>query len=350
MSGKKGINNIPGMKHRRKGGFEAAPDGFDRSSPDTLASLIDAWQQRLAERNYSPRTLEAHKWALKTFLQWAAERDLLQPSEITKPILESFQRHLYRHRKADGQPLGITTQRARLGAVQRFFAHLCKTNHLQANPAADLDLPRKPHRHLPKGLSREDLATVLEIPDTRDPLGIRDRAILETLYATGARRSEIANLDLSDLDRSGATLHIRHGKGDKSRLVHIGAQALQWLEKYLETTRPRLQLDTSEQALFLSGYGTRLSPAYLGNWVARTIKSARIARQGSCHLFRHSCATHMLENGCDSRLIQQLLGHTRADTTAIYTQVAITALREAYHRTHPSAGAGETGTEAPEQP
>jgi integrase/recombinase XerD len=234
--------------------------------------------------------------------------------------------------------------------VQRFFAHLCKNNHLAANPAADLDLPRKPHRHLPKGLSREDLATVLEIPDTRDPLGIRDRAILETLYATGARRSEIANLDLSDLDRSGATLHIRHGKGDKSRLVPIGAQALQWLEKYLETTRPRLQLDTSEQALFLSGYGTRLSPAYLGNWVARTIKSAGIARQGSCHLFRHSCATHMLENGCDSRLIQQLLGHTRADTTAIYTQVAITALREAYHRTHPSAGAGETGTEAPEQP
>jgi integrase/recombinase XerD len=347
MSGKKGINNIPGMKHRRKGGYEAAPDGFDRSNPNTLASLIDAWQQRLAERNYSPRTLEAHKWAVRTFLQWTAERDLLQPSEITKPILESFQRHLYRHRKADGQPLGVTTQRARLGAVQRFFAHLCKNNHLAANPAADLDLPRKPHQQLPKGLAREDIAEVLAVPDTRDPLGIRDRAILETLYATGARRTEITNLDLSDLDRSGGTLHIRHGKGDKSRLVPIGKTALNWLQKYLEQTRPRLLLETGEQALFLSGYGTRLSPAYLGNWVARTIKAAGIARQGSCHLFRHSCATHMLENGCDSRIIQQLLGHARADTTAIYTQVAITALREAYTRTHPSAGAGKPASGPP---
>ncbi|MEX1117570.1 MAG: phage integrase N-terminal SAM-like domain-containing protein, partial [Terrimicrobiaceae bacterium] len=207
---KKGIHNIPGMKGRRKGGHEAAPDGFDRSNPNTLASLIDAWQQRLAERNYSPRTLEGHKWALRTFLQWAQDRDLTAPADITKLYLESFQSWLYRYRKADGQPLGIGTQRARLGAVQRFFGHLCKTNYLQANPAADLDLPRKPYRQLPKGLSRESLAEILARPDTRDPLGIRDRAILETLYATGARRSEITNLDLSDLDPSGATLHIRH--------------------------------------------------------------------------------------------------------------------------------------------
>ena len=338
MSGKKGERNLAGMKNRRKGGkVQPEDDGFDRSHPNTLASLIDQWNQRLAERNYSERTLEAHKWALRTFLTWAEARDLIDPKDITKPILESFQSWLHRYRKADGQPLAIGTQRARLGALQRFFAHLCKTNHLPANPAADLDLPRKQNRRLPRGLSKEELAAVLNLPDIRDPLGIRDRAILETLYATGARRSELVNLDLADLDPSSQTLLIRKGKGDKDRLLPIGKTALYWLDQYLQKSRPKLLLEVSEQALFLSGYGERISPGYLGNWVAKTIKEAGIEKQGSCHLLRHSCATHMHENGADIRVIQQLLGHARLDTTSIYTQVAIGHLKDVYQRTHPAA-------------
>ena len=338
MAGKKGERNIEGMKKRRKGG-QAQPlaDGFDRSSPDTLASLIDQWQTRLSERNYSERTLEAHKWALKTFLTWSQERDLTSPQQITKPILESFQGWLFRYRKPNGQPLATGTQRARLGALQRFFAHLCKNNHLLANPAADLELPRKQARSLPKGLSKEELAALMNLPDIRDPLGIRDRAILETFYATGARRSELTNLDLNDLDASGKTLLIRKGKGGKDRLLPIGKTALDWLKKYLEKSRPKLLLEMSEPALFLSGYGERISPGYLGNWVAKTIKAAGIEKPGSCHLLRHSCATHMHENGADIRVIQQLLGHARLDTTSIYTAVAITHLKEVYQRTHPAA-------------
>ncbi|HSF91866.1 MAG TPA: tyrosine-type recombinase/integrase, partial [Paracoccaceae bacterium] len=171
----------------------------------------------------------------------------------------------------------------------------------------------------------------------RDPLGIRDRAMLETFYATAIRRSELVNLDVSDLDREGRTLHIRHGKGDKDRVVPVGERALQWIVAYLEHTRPRLAVDAAEPALFLSGYGERMSATYLGNWVRKTVEAAQVSRVGSCHLFRHSCATHMLENGCDSRLIQQLLGHASAETTAIYTQVSIGALRDAYARSHPSA-------------
>ena len=341
MAGKKGIRNVSGMKNRRKGGKPAEPDGFDRSTPDTLASLIDAWLVRLGERNYSPRTLDAHRWALKTFLGWAEERDLRQPENITKPILESFQSWLHRYRKKNGEPLGVTTQRARLGALQRFFAHLCKTNHLEANPASDLDMPRKPHKKLPRGLGREEIATLMAMPDVGDALGIRDRAILETLYATAARRSEIVRLDLADLDRAGRTLHLR-GKGGKNRLVPVGECALQWLTRYLEETRPRLILDNSEQALFLSGYGERLSAGYLGNWVTRTVNAAEVSKTGSCHLFRHSCATHMHENGADIRLIQALLGHARLETTSIYTEVAITHLKEVYERTHPAAKGPET--------
>ena len=193
----------------------------------------------------------AHKWALRAFLQWAEARDLRNPAEITKPILESFQRWLHHYRQDNGKPLSIGTQRSRLGTLQRFFAHLCKTNRLPANPAADLDLPRKQRQRLPRGLSREEIAVILAIPDITDPLGIRDRAMLETFYATAIRRSELVNLDVSDLDAQSHTLHIRHGKGDKDRVVPVGERALHWIEQYLEHTRPRLQMDATQPALFL---------------------------------------------------------------------------------------------------
>jgi len=320
----------------KKGGFAATPDHFDRSHSNTLASLIDQWFTRLSERNYSLATVEVHKWSLRMFLEWAEQRDLKTPEQITKPILESYQRHLYRYRKADGKPLGVTTQRSRLGAVQRFFGWLCKTNHLHANPAADLELPRKEHRPLPKALTPEEVALLMAMPDITDPLGIRDRAILETLYATGLRRSELVNLDMEDIDARGGSLRVRKGKGGKHRIVPAGVRGLEWIHRYLDRSRPQLEVSVSERALFLSGYGERLSAHYVGNWVSRTIKAAGIEKQGSCHLLRHSCATHMLENGADIRFIGQLLGHARLETTAIYTEVDIRALREVHARTHPS--------------
>jgi len=335
---KKGYNhNVPGMRHRRKGGQEPGDDGLDRSTPQTLPSLADAWQDRLEERNYSPRTVQMHKWALQSFLKWAQERDLTAPPEITRTHLESYQRWLFRYRQANGKPLAAGTQRQRLGALRRFFAHLTRSGHIPANPAADLELPRLSHPKLPKGLPRDELLALLALPEVSDPLGIRDRAILELFYATGIRRAELARLDLPDLDPNAATLHIRQGKGGKSRLVPVGKTALHWLDKYLTETRPRLVLDPAEQALFLSGYGERISTGHLGNWMKKTLKAAGINRPGCCHLLRHTCATHMLEGGADTRFIQQLLGHASLETTAIYTQVAITALQEAYNRTHPSA-------------
>lgn len=321
----------------KKGGYAATPDGFDRSNAFTLARLIDEWFRRLEERAYSLRTVEARKWALRTFVRWAEERDLRRAEQITKPILESYQRWLFQYRKADDKPLGVTTQRARLGAVQMFFAWLCKENRLAANPAADLELPRKPNKTLPKSLSLEEVHAVLNVPDVSDLLGIRDRAILEVFYATGIRRAELARLDVDDLDRERGLITVRKGKGGKDRVVPAGECALHWLEKYQEKTRRLLETPQSERALFLSGYGERLSAGYIGNWVRRVIDAAGIGRTGSCHVLRHSCATHMLENGADIRFIQQLLGHARLDTTQIYTDVSIVQLREVHARTHPHA-------------
>jgi len=334
---KKGYEgNVPGMRGRRKGGItEFTPDGFDRSRPDTLASLVDEWLSRLEERAYSPRTLDMHRWALKSFLGWCQQRDLVNPAEITKPILESFQRWLYRYRQKNGKPLSVTTQRNRLGAVQRFFAWLCRENRLDANPAADLELPRQPPKLLPKALTADELANLFALCDTSDVLGLRDRCILEVLYCCGLRRSELTRVDLEDLDLGRGVLTVRKGKGGKSRTVPLGERAVHWLTRYLETARPRLEIEVGERALFISGYGTRLNANYVGNWVKRSMQTVGIEKAGSCHLLRHTCATHMLENGADIRFIQQLLGHARLDTTQIYTEVSIAALREVHARTHP---------------
>jgi len=148
----------------------------------------------------------------------------------------------------------------------------------------------------------EHVRAVLAIPDVTDPLGLRDRAILETFYSTGMRRSELTVLDVGDLDAAGRTIRIRKGKGGKARMVPVGEASLQWIEAYLDKTRPQLLVDPGEQASFLSGYGERMSATYVGNWVTRTVKAADIGKHGSWHLFRHSCATHMLENGADIRL------------------------------------------------
>ncbi len=320
----------------RKGGFAAGPDGFDRSDPSTLASLMDEWFEWLRERAYSERTVEKHIWSLRSFLGWAQERSLLRPEQIAKPILESYQRWLFQCRKPDGSPLGISTQRARLGSLQQFFAWLCRANRLDANPAADLELPRKQHRRLPKALSRLELERVFAMPDTSDPLGIRDRAILELFYATGIRRTELTMLDVGDVDAETDALLIRSGKGGRDRVLPVGGRALHWIGRYLEECRPLLMMSPAEHALFITGYGERFSPQYVGNWVRRQLDAAGVEKAGSCHLFRHSCATHMLENGADIRYIQQMLGHARLETTQIYTEVSIRQLREVHARTHPS--------------
>jgi integrase/recombinase XerD len=333
---KKGYHNVPGMRNRRKGGrTETTPDGFDRSAPDTLASLADSWLDRLEERAYSKRTLDKTRWCLRDFLGWCQDRDLIDPATITKPILESYQRHLFHYRQKNGKPLGVTTQRDRLGALQRFFRWLCKENHLPANPAADLELPRKPAKTLPKALSADEIAALMATADTSDVLGIRDRCMLEFLYSSGLRRSELTGLDIDDVDPHRGLVTVRKGKGGKSRVLPLGDVAEHWFERYRDEARPRLELDTNERALFLSGYGTRLNPNYVGNWVKRTMTGVGIEKPGSCHLLRHSCATHMHDNGADIRFIQILLGHASLETTQIYTEVSIEKLRDVHARTHP---------------
>jgi integrase/recombinase XerD len=211
-----------------------------------------------------------------------------------------------------------------------------RENLLLYNPASELELP-KPEKRLPKHtLTTEEAELVLIQPDLETEKGIRDRAILEVLYSTGIRRQEVINLCLQDVNTASGVLFIQQGKGKKDRFVPIGERALLWVNKYKQDVRPYHHLPRSPDALFLDETGKALDPHKVSRAVKKYVKMANIDKIGSCHLFRHTMATLMLENGADIRFIQQMLGHSQLSTTEIYTHVAIHKLKEVHRLTHPA--------------
>jgi len=181
-----------------------------------------------------------------------------------------------------------------------------------------------------------------------DPLGLRDRAMLEVLYSTGIRRSELAHLAVFDLDAERSTLLVRQGKGRKDRMVPIGERAVAWLSRYLTDTRPGLAVEPDDGTMFLTADGIEFSPDRLTQIARRYVLQAEVPKSGACHLFRHTCATLMLEGGADIRYIQALLGHAELSTTQIYAQVSIRALQVVHSATHP--GATNTRHRSPNHP
>jgi len=350
MAGRKGIAGAEQLARRARegvarGGQDKHADGFDRSASDALAWWRDAYLDALRARNYSESTAETRGFDLKMFLTWAAERDLTRAEQVTRPILEAYQRWLWRYEKpGSGKKLGWSTQRAKLGTLKDFFRWLTRQNVILHNPASELELPR-PEKRLPQAaLTLAEIDRVLAVPDVADPLGQRDRAMLEVFYSTALRRTELCRLELSDFSAERRTLTVRRGKGKKDRVVPIGERACAWLARYLDEVRPRLCLDTRTATIFLTGYGEAFNPDVLSRMVADWIKRAGLTKKGSCHLLRHTCATHMLEGGADIRYIQQLLGHESLETTAIYTEVNIRQLQEVHARCHP---AGQAAGPAP---
>ncbi len=350
MAGPKGFAAVEKMALRaenKRGGQEKARDGYDRSASDSLGLCHDIYLESLGARNYAGSTVEHRRASLKLFMEWAGERGLAQASQITRPVLESFQRWLWRYTKANGQRLGWSTQRGHLGILKDFFRWITRQNLILHNPASELELPR-PEKRLPQDvLSLPEIERLFSVPNVSDPLGVRDRAMLELFYSTGLRRTELCRLELPDLNTERRTIHVRQGKGKKDRMVPVGLRAIDWLDRYLKEVRPRLCLDTRVQALFLTGYGDAFNPDVLSRMVSAWLKEAGLKRKGCCHVLRHSCATHMLDNGADIRFIQQLLGHEKLDTTAIYTEVSIKQLQEVHSRCHPSAQAVAVEPAAP---
>lgn len=324
------------MKRRKKPRASTLPRERDPCEASGFYPYLLRFLDWSASRGYTERTTAARADHLKRFIRWCAERSLDRPQDVTRPILERYRRHLYHYRKESGEPLSFATQQQRLLPLRAFFKWLARENLILSNPASELELPRV-HRRLPAHiLSREDVERVMALTLRAGEKGIRDRAILETLYSTGIRRSELANLKLYDLDLKNGSLLVREGKGQKDRYVPLGKRAIEALQRYLEEVRPALVVDPDDGYVFLHEFGEPFEKNRLSDLVKRYLLAAGIDKPGSCHLFRHAMATQMLENGADIRFIQAILGHAQLTTTEIYTHVTIAKLKEIHALTHPA--------------
>ncbi len=321
----------------RFGDRSPAPIPGDPNDPSGLTTLVSAFLSHLVVTGSSERSVASRRVRLSSFLRWCHERSLHRPSQITRPILQAYQRHLFHHRKKDGEPTSLRSQSVILQAVRAFFRWLTREGYVLSNPASDLVLPRAGFR-LPRAvLTLQEAERVLSMPDLTTPLGLRDRALLELLFSSGIRRAELCHLELSDIDFEGGTLFVHQGKGKKDRVLPLGERAAFFLAAYLENVRPQLLLSLDESAVFLTVTGHPFMPDVLTNLCRGYVEKSEVGKKGACHLFRHTMATLMLEGGADVRFIQQMLGHARLDTTALYTQVSVQKLKEIHAATHPGA-------------
>ena len=296
------------------------------------AAGIDLWQRMLErfldslllERGLSPRTVSAYGSDLKRFRLDLEKRGIGPVGASQQDIAD----HLRTLRKRGLAPRSIARA---LVSVRGFFDHLVDSGDREDNPSANLSAPRL-WRKLPSVLSETEVEAILEAPNTSTPLGLRDRAMLEALYATGMRVSELVELELAQLRLELGFVVVR-GKGDKERVVPFGDNAEVWLGRYLREARPRLHKGRHER-VFVNSRGGPLSRQ--GFWKRlRGYGNACGIEKVSPHVMRHSFATHLLENGADLRSVQMMLGHADVSTTQIYTHIHATRLRGLYDRFHP---------------
>lgn len=297
--------------------------------------MVAEFCERLAVRGYAPTSVKNQRTALALLAGWLIERGVRRPGEVTKPMLDAYQRAVFYMRKRNGQPLSFRSQEARLIPIRGFFRWLVRTNRILYNPASEIELPRKEQRLPSAVLSAQEAERVLALADLKDPLGLRDRAMMEMLYATGIRRAELASLTVYELDIERQTLTVRQGKGRKDRMIPTGERAAAWCSRYLADARPKLATPPDDGFLFLTAEGLSLSLQALTSLMGGYVR--RIGKPGACHIFRHTMATVMLEGGADIRYIQQMLGHINITSTQVYTQVSLRTLAAVHSATHPGA-------------
>ncbi|MDI6758659.1 MAG: tyrosine-type recombinase/integrase [Candidatus Omnitrophota bacterium] len=298
--------------------------------------LIAKFKECLSQKGYSPRTIGEYVNYVQYFAWWFKQvTGRAQAKEVTKEDAYSFQTHLFNYQTKKGTRLVLATQAKRLRAVRCFFRFLAKRDLILYDPTTGLELPKE-EKGLPRGiLTRSEVKKLLEKPDTSTLIGLRDKAILELFYSTGIRLSELTGARLIDLDLERSLLRIK-GKFKKERVVPVGNFAKRYLLAYTQEVRPKLQRDKRVTNIFLSVRGRALDRSCVNALVRNYVRRSSIRKHNiNCHSLRHSCATHMLEAGCDIRYIQELLGHRSLETTQIYTRVAIPGLRKVHHKTHP---------------
>jgi integrase/recombinase XerD len=285
------------------------------------------------ERGLSRNTLEAYRSDLQQLGQFL-DRRALDPLEVQTVDLADFVSELASG-TAERAPAAPATLQRKIASVRSFYRHLRREQILDRDPASELRTPRSRAR-LPKVLSRDEVGRLLKQPRGGTPAALRDRALLETMYACGLRASEAIGLELSELDLEAGILRAR-GKGSKERIVPIGSKAIGALTVYLERGRPRLVGLHPEPHVFVNLRGGGLTRQGLYKIVRRYARAAGLEHRMSPHTLRHTFATHLLTGGCDLRSLQEMLGHADIGTTQIYTHLSTERLREVYFEAHPRA-------------
>ena len=321
-----------------------APIPGDPTDPEGFCVTGADWVEWLGVHNYAENTLRTYSTNLTTFVTWAEVRGLRSPKDVTLPVLETYQRHVSLYRKPNGMPLAWSTQCDRLVPLKVFFSWCTRSRRILYNPAADLVLPKQNHS-LPKAtLTHQEAEAVLSIPDTTTALGMRDRVILELLYATGLRRGELGRLHLLDVDLVRNWLTLRTTKTRFDRVVPMGERAGAWVTRYVADFRPQLLVGADPGFVILAANGEGMGLPAISALVTHYIAAAGVGKSGSCHLFRHTAATLMLEGGADIRYVQELLGHRDLNSTQIYTRVVPERLASIHRATHPGASLPPTAT------
>jgi integrase/recombinase XerD len=286
------------------------------------------------EKGYSENTRVAYKNDLGQFLTFLNTRPDLGVDDwgdVKKDHLVSYILHLKTERE-----YASTTVARKVAAIKSFFHFLVAEGLIKDDPTATLDSPRV-KKYLPRAISQDQVERLLDAASSKDtPRGLRDRAIMELLYATGMRVSELVALDVGSVDIASASVRV-FGKGDKERIIPVYERAVQAVDAYLREGRIHLLRDPDQKALFLNQRGSRLTRQGLWLIVKGYVKEADLKVDVTPHTLRHSFATHMLRGGADLRNVQELLGHANIATTQVYTQVSNERLREVYDEAHPRA-------------
>lgn len=281
------------------------------------------------ERGMSKHTIAAYETDLSVFVNFLESISVQTWSDVDRTAMIEY----LQWERTKGYKTASVARH--LSSIRSFFFYLKQEGKVASDPSDWLENP-KPERRLPKVVSGEEIERLLAAPDTRQPLGVRDKAMLELLYATGIRVSELSSLDVGDLNVRSRFLRC-FGKGAKERIVPVGSFALRALYQYLTQARPSLVKDDLEKALFVNHLGMRISRQGVWKTIKKYVQVAGVCVPLSPHTLRHSFATHLLENGADLRSVQEMLGHADIGTTEIYTHVTKSHLQKSYQKSHPRA-------------
>jgi integrase/recombinase XerD len=303
---------------------------------DAVASQISRFLDHLAvERGLAKNTLDAYGRDLARYARFLQSKGLADATLADEPTVSGFVAFLAGSEYVEGRRYRPSSVARALAAVRMFHLFLLREGDASANPSEGVVRPKVP-RTLPRPLSLGEVQTLLAFPSEADPPGIRDRAILETLYGAGLRISELVGLDVDEVDLDEGSVRVM-GKGSKERIVPLGRYAVAALKSYLTRARPALAASRSGAALFLNQRGGRLTRQGATRVLKGAATGAGLTKRVTPHTLRHSFATHLLEGGADVRVVQELLGHATLATTQIYTLVTGERLREEYFSAHPRA-------------